>query len=158
MFGFVPYTYTSWLTKEKKKLLSIQHFYSTLLPKGFHMQHPAGRNASAAQSHMAIRHNTWRQDARQAIPYAAERMREANVNRCSYQMWTLAKRSGRTFFLRSATGSLIPPKSLQSWHHILFQIECPGTLTLCCFIDVVSWWGKVTHMASLPDLPSRFRR
>lgn len=110
---------------QKKKMLSTQHFYSVLLPKAFHIHSCGVQHDCCFIAHSNTIQQS-RQDARQAILYAAERTREVSVNRCNYQMWTLAKKVRGNTLLRSAIGSLMPPKSLQSWHHLLLEMEPLG--------------------------------
>lgn len=154
MFGSVPYT--SWLTKEKnccRSNISIAHFsqrVSTCIPCWVKCNCCLIAHGNTIQQLKTGCKTgnivcSWKDKGSQC-----QQMQLPDVN--------FGQEGQGEHFFKKCHRIFNTQKSLQSWHHILFKIKSPGTLTLCCFIDLVLWWGRVTYMASLADLSSRFRR
>lgn len=107
----------------------------TLFPKGFRVHSLLGGMQLLFNS--TEQHYTTVGDRMQERQYCTQLRgtREANVNRCNYQMWTLAKEVRANTPLRNATGSLMPESHRNLGITSYSKWETSEALTLCCLID-----------------------
>ena len=142
------------LAHKRKKCCWANISIAPLFPKGFPTHSPLGKTQVLFNSTEWHYPTAWDR-MREARLDAAERTREASVNRCNYQMWIRATEVRADTPLRNTMESSMPKShsnlgitSYSRWTCLkLWPFAIP------CFEE-----GEVTCMLSLTDLPSLFRR
>lgn len=153
----ICFLHLHFLAHKRKKCCWSDISIAPLFPKGFCVHSLLGEMQLLFNRHRATLYNSLRQDAKEAILYAAERDKGSQCQQMQLPDVNFGPGGQGKHSFKKCYGTFNARKSLQPWHHILLKTESSEVLTLCCCIDP-RWGGGGGSHGLIADLPTLFRR